>query len=386
MKIPQEILPNVTFACGPSQGHKQIRNTPLSETFFERSHRAGDITTNGFYKEATENIKKLLGVPADYTLMFYHGGATPALDSVAWSLTKDSISGLSFGSFSTMWCDEISLKLPKEIKKDFKTPAAGTYFPQEKPDFNASLVILTPNETSRGVQITDEYLKEAWEKKGPDTLIAWDCTSCAGGRNLPQGIWDAMVFSMQKCFGTGGGSSVLILSPRAVARVAEVAKTRVIPYTLDITGALEKAPKFQTLNTPSTINIWMANEAAKIMLAAGGIEAMDKLCRAHYKALMDFVKTTDYLEPMISPEENRSYLTPTFRITDPKIIDSELNGAIKKSGKDCLKDGIGKYGSYKENSLRISCFPFVDFDGTKEYELLTKTIDYVVKELRAGNK
>ncbi len=385
MNIPAEILPNVTFACGPSQGHQEIRKTPLCDTFFERSHRAGDITNNGFYKEATENIKKLLQIPEDYTLVFFHGGASTALDAVAWSLTKDSISGLSFGSFSKMWCGDIASQLPDDIKKDFKKPAEGEYFPKEKPDYNASLVILTPNETSMGVAIPDAYLQEAWDKKGKNTLIAWDCTSCAGGRKLPVGIYDVMVFSMQKCFGTGGGTSVMILSPRAIERAKEVLTLRKVPYMLSVISGLSKVAKYQTSNTPSTTNIWMANEAAKRMLAKGGIDAMDKLCRAHFDTLMKFVNSTDYLEPMI-PEENRSYVTPTLRIKDPAIKDDELNGAIKKAGKACLKDGIGKYGSYKENSLRVACFPFVDFDGVKEFELLGKTIDYVVAELRKGAK
>ncbi|WP_428898344.1 phosphoserine aminotransferase [Parelusimicrobium proximum] len=382
MNIPKEILPNVSFACGPSQGHPVIRNTPLSETLFERSHRAGDLTTNGLYKETAENVKKLLGVPDDYTLIFHHGGATTAMDAVAWSLTKDSISGLAFGSFSKIWCKNISEQLPENIKKDFKKPAEGEYFPSEKPDFTASLVLMTPNETSMGVQIPDSYLIDAWEKKGSDTLIAWDCTSCAGGRDLPKGKYDVMLFSTQKCFGTGGGSSIVILSPKAVERAKEISASRKIAYVLDLAQSFDKVAKFQTLNTPSTTNIWMTNEAAKWMLASGGVAAMDKLCRAHAQYLLDFVAKTDYLEPMITPEENRSFVTVTLRVKDAKLVDSEINDAIKKSGKACLKDGIGKYGKYKENSLRIACFPFTDIDGTGEFELLCKTIDYVANELR----
>lgn len=386
MKIPAEILPNVTFGCGPSQGHPEIRKATLAETMFERSHRAGDITVNGFYKEATENVKKLLKVPEDYTLVFFHGGASTALDAVAWSLAKDSISGLSFGVFSKLWTEEEAGRLPADVKKTFIKPKEGEYFPSEKPDFNASLLLLTPNETSRGVQTPDSYLIDAWEKKGKDTLVAWDCTSCAGGRNLPAGKYDVMIFSMQKCFGTGGGSSTIILSPRAIERAKEMSAKRNIPYMLDLTQGLSKVEKFQTLNTPSTVNIWMTNEAAKWMLANGGIEGMDALVKKHAKYMWDFIASTDYLEPMITPAEYRSDVTITVRIKDPNIKDEDLNNAIKKCGKACLKDGIGKYGSYKENSLRIACFPFTDINGTKEFELLCKTIDYVVKELRAGNK
>ena len=104
IKLNTADLPTSTFTCGPSQGHPVIRQTPLSQTLFERSHRAKDISTDGLYKEATANLRQLLALPDDYTVIFFMGGATPALDAVAWSLTTNSISGLSFGAFSKLWC------------------------------------------------------------------------------------------------------------------------------------------------------------------------------------------------------------------------------------------------------------------------------------------
>ena len=385
INLDKEQLPKSTFTCGPSQGHPQIRQTPVSQMSFERSHRAGDLAQNGLYKEATENLRTLLSIPSDYAIIFYHGGATPALDAIAWNLTKDSISGLNFGAFSKLWCAQIAAVLDDSIRKDFKKAAEGEFFPKEKPDFKASLVLLTPNETSTGTQISDEYLKEAWAQKGPDTLIAWDCTSCAGGRDLPKGIYDILAFSMQKCFDVGGGSSVLILSPKAIARVAEVKQTRRIPYSLDLAEAIERAQtKCQTLNTPSTINIWMFNEACKWMLAHGGLPAMDALCRKHAQYLWDFAAKTDYLAPLIKEPENRSYTTVTLAVTDPAIKDADISAALKASGLPNLADGIKKYNSVKQNSVRIACFPFVDINGTEEYEKLMNAVDLIVKDLRSA--
>ena len=108
IKLAVSDLPTSTFTCGPSQGHPVIRQTPLYKTQFERSHRAKDVAAEGLYKQATDNLRKLLDLPADYTVIFFMGGATPALDAVAWSLTKDSISGLSFGAFSKLWCKKIT--------------------------------------------------------------------------------------------------------------------------------------------------------------------------------------------------------------------------------------------------------------------------------------
>lgn len=384
VKIPTNDLPTSTFTCGPSQGHPVIRETPLYKTQFERSHRAKDISTDGLYKEAENNLRKLLDLPPDYTVIFFMGGATPALDAAAWSLTKNSISGLSFGAFSKLWCKKIAACLEDTVKKDFKEPAEGEFFPSEKPDYHASLVVLTPNETSTGTQIPDEYLEEAWKNKGEDTLIAWDCTSCAGGRDLPKNKFDVMIFSMQKCFGVGGGSSVIVMSPKAVARIEEAKKYRRIPYCLDLTEAVKKAQeKAQTVNTPSTTNIWMFNEACKWMNDNGGVKAMDALCRKHYDYLIKWAESTDWLKPLIKNEPNRSYTTLTLEITDPKIDAAEINKALKATGLPNLQDGIKKYSSVKQNSLRIACFPFVDIHGTAQYEKLTKAVDAIVKDLRA---
>lgn len=383
MKIPAEFLPSSTFTCGPSQGHPVIRETPLSNTLFERSHRAKDISTDGLYKEAVENLKKLLSLPQDYTVIFFLGGATPALDAVMWNLVTNSVSGLSFGAFSKLWCKKIADRLGDSVTKDFKEPKEGEFFPSEKPDFNASLVVLTPNETSVGVQIPDSYLREAWKSKGADTLIAWDCTSCAGGRDLPQGIFDVLIFSMQKCFGVGGGSSVIVLSPRAVARLQEAKKYRTVPYSLDLEEAVKKAQeKCQTVNTPSTTNIWMFNEACKWMNDNGGLKAMDALCRKHAQYVLDFAAKTDYLAPLIKDEQYRSYTTLTLEVTDPDIKDADISAALKATGLPNLADGIKKYSSVKQNSLRVGCFPFIDIHGTQQYEKLCKAVDFIAAELR----
>lgn len=386
IKLDFAKLPSSTFACGPGQGHPVIRETPLYKTLFERSHRASDISTDGLYKEAVQNLRELFSLPDDYTVIFFMGGASAAMDAVMWSLVKNSVSGLSFGAFSKRWGHEMLSRLEPNVIRSVRDAAEGEFFPKEKPDYNASLVFLTPNETSTGVQIPNEYLEQAWKEKGPDTLIAWDCTSCAGGRDLPKNKYDVMVFAMQKCFGAGAGSSVIILSPAAVKRAEEVKKYRSVPYVLDLSAAIVQAGKYQTVNTPCTTNIWMFNEACKWMNTNGGLKAMDALCRQHAQFLLDWAQKTDYLAPLIKDEKLRSYTTLTLEVTDPAIKDADISAALKATGRANLADGIKKYSSVKQNSLRISCFPFVDIHGTGEYKKLADTVDDIVRQLKAQHK
>lgn len=380
IKLDRKNLPSSTFACGPGQGHSQVRLTPLYQAQFERSHRADDISTHGLYHAAESELRKLLNVPSDYMLFFFPGGATPALDAITWSLTLDSLSGLSFGAFSTRWCEEIAPQIP-HIKSDIKVPPAGALFPTEKPNLQASLILLTVNETSCGVQLTDAYLQDIWDRKGPDTLVAWDCTSCAGGRLLPN-AYDVMAFGLQKCFGAGGGTCAVILSPRAVARIEQVKKMRTLPYSLDLSYAVENALKAQTINTPSTINIWMCHAAAQWMNHHGGLKAMDQLCRRHADYLVNWANQTNWVRPLVQEDDLRSYTTLTLQITDPRIRAEAINQALADTKLHNLQDGIKKYSTGPDNSLRVACFPFIDVNGTEQYEKLTQTLDVIVAHLR----
>ena len=146
-------LPTSSFSCGPGQGLAAVRTAPLYKTLFERSHRAADLSYEGLYKEAEQNLRALLNVPADYTVLFFPGGATSAMDAVLWSLTDDSVSGLDMGAFSHLWCEDLAARLPQKIQKHF----LKTFFPKQ-PNLTDSLVILTPNETSTGVQLPDDFL------------------------------------------------------------------------------------------------------------------------------------------------------------------------------------------------------------------------------------
>ena len=377
MKIPKNILPNSTFTCGPSQALKKVENTPLIKTFFERSHRSPSIAQKGLYRQTTLNIKKLFKLNDDYTIIFFPGGATAAMDAVVWSLTNKSISGLVFGSFSKRWIKDTNFL--DGIKKTF-VPFDYKKENYKELDFKSSLILLTLNETSHGIRLPKRILKDIYRRKSKDTLVAWDATSWAG-MNQVQPYFDIMLFSTQKAFGAGGGTCVLIMNKKAIKRAEEMQKTKKIPFFLNLNNALHFAPLYQTLNTPSTINIWMLNEGAKYMLKHGGLKTMQELTHAHAKVLLDYAKKSNWLCPMIEKKDFCSPETLTLKITDEKIKDILISKALAQTKKRNLLDGVKKFSSISDNSLRIACFPLIDPKGTKEFVKLTKTLDYIAKHL-----
>lgn len=380
MKIPQSFLPSSTFAAGPAQGLEEVRKTTLAETLFERRHRTPFITKELYTKTAL-NLKKLFKLPKDYLVLFFPGGATAAMDAVAWSLNEGSVSGLNLGAFSELWNKKICGALPPNIKKDFvdfdyKKPEST-----KKLNVKSSLVLLTPNETSTGLALPDSLLKDVCAHKGKNTLIAWDATSCAGARVLPS-CFDVMLFAGQKAFGAPGGTCVIFLSPAAVKRALDAEHKKNIPYFLNLSRAVQKALIFQPFNTPCNTTIWAIGKACSYMLKHGGLKNMQKLTFNHSKTVLDYAKKSGWLTPLIEEEKYRSFTTLTLKITAPDIKDTQINKALASTKRANLIDGIEKYSSVKENSLRIGCFPFTDAKGCAQFKKLCKTLDFIYKELK----
>ena len=92
------------------------------------------------------------------------------------------------------------------------------------------------------------------------------------------------------------------------------------------------------------------------------------------------------MAPLVQNEKFRSYTTLTLEVTDPSIKDADISAALKATGRANLADGIKKYSSVKQNSLRIACFPFVDIQGTSEYQKLAETVDDIVRQLKEQPK
>ncbi len=384
MKIPKKILPSSTFAAGPAQGLEAVRKTNLKDTMFERRHRTAFITEN-LYKKTALNLKKLFNLPQNYLVIFFPGGATAAMDAVAWTLNEGQVAGLNLGAFSKLWNDKICRSLPQKVKKefvdfDYKNPSSA-----KRLNSKTSLVLLTPNETSNGIALPDSLLKSIYKEKGANTLIAWDATSCAGARVLPK-CFDIMLFGGQKAFGSPGGTCVIFLSPAAVKRALSKEEDNTIPYFLNLAHAVRKAQIYQPFNTPCNTTIWAIGKACQYMLKCGGIKNMQMLAQAHADTILNYVKRSAWLEPLIKDAKYRSYTTLTLKVTDKDIKDEQINRALAQTKLPNLVDGVEKYSSIKENSLRIGCFPFIDPNGTGQFEKLCLTLDFICKELKKSKR
>ena len=83
---------------------------------------------------------------------------------------------------------------------------------------------------------------------------------------------DVYYFAPQKSFAADGGLWVALMSPEALARVAEIkASGRWIPGFLDLSIAVDNSSKDQTYNTPAVATLFLLADQIRWLQSLGGL-------------------------------------------------------------------------------------------------------------------
>ncbi len=198
-----------------------------------------------------------------------------------------------------------------------------------------------------------------------------DATSGAGGLPVDLREVDAYYFAPQKCFASDGGLWIAILSPRALARVEEIAATdRYVPPFFDLPTAIDNSGKNQTYNTPSVATLFLMAEQLDWMNAQGGLAGMVERTTASSDALYGWAERTAYTTPYVADPAHRSLVIGTVDF-DESIDAAAIAQTLRANG---VVD-TEPYRKLGRNQLRIAMYPAVD---VADVEALTRCIDYVV--------
>jgi len=170
----------------------------------EVSHRSKDFVELAARAEA--NLRKLLGVPDDYAVLFTQGGATMQMAMAPLNLTApgDTVDYVITGSWGK--------KAAGEAKKFCEVNIAGdasdrnfTYIPAEsgwRRSDNAAYLHITPNETIAGVEF--HFVP------GGDTPIVADMSSNILSRPIDVSRYGVIYAGAQKNIGPAGITVVIV--------------------------------------------------------------------------------------------------------------------------------------------------------------------------------
>ncbi|HNP57276.1 MAG TPA: phosphoserine transaminase [Gordonia sp. (in: high G+C Gram-positive bacteria)] len=370
--IPADLLPaDGRFGCGPSKVRpEQLQSlVDTGASVFGTSHRQAPV--KNVVGSIREGLAQLFSLPDGYEVVLSNGGTTAFWDAAAFGLVRKQALNLTYGEFSSKfatvtkrapWLDD-----PKVVSTDPGTapdPAALT-----AADFDGvDLVGWAHNETSTGVAVP--VLRPA---AAGDALVAIDATSGAGGLPVDVSTTDVYYFAPQKCFAADGGLWIALMSPAALARVAEIDATdRYVPEFLSLATAVDNSSKNQTYNTPAIATLLLFANQIEWMNANGGLDWCVSRTADSSSRLYSWAEKTSYTTPF-ADEAHRSQVVGTIDFDD-SVDAAAVAKALRANG---VVD-TEPYRKLGRNQLRIGMFPAIDPD---DVSALTACIEYVVERL-----
>ncbi len=325
-----DVRPNNThFSSGPCSKRPGWSLDALADAPLGRSHRAKVGKTK--LKEAIDLTRDVLEVPADYRIGIVPASDTGAVEMALWSLLgARGVDMVAWESFGSGWVSDVvkELKLPdvRKLTADYgKLPDLAAI------DFNRD-VVFTWNGTTSGVRVPNADFIPA-DREG---LTICDATSAAFAQNLDFAKLDVVTFSWQKVLGGEGGHGVIILSPRAVARLESYTPAWPLPKIFRMTKGgklIEGIFVGETINTPSMLCVEDYIDALKWAKSLGGLKALMARADANAAVLNAFTDNSTWLANLAVDPATRSNTSVCLTIVDPavKALDADAQAPLPRA-------------------------------------------------------
>ena len=358
-------MTNPNFSSGPCSKRPLWSIDVLKNTPVGRSHRSA-LGKERIVK-AINDTRKLLNIPEDYLVGIMPASDTGAFECAMWSLLGPKpVTVLVWESFSEGWATDVNKQLklnPTIIKADY-----GKIPDLSKVDWKSDVVFVS-NGTTSGAKIPNWD----WIPADREGLSLCDATSYAFANEIDWSKIDVLTFSWQKCLGGEAAHGMLILAPRAVARLESYSPSWPMPKIF----RLKKGDKINkaifdgdVINTPSMICVEdyldALDWAGKI-----GLPGLIKRSEANLKAVADWVAKTDWVEFLADDPKVRSNTSVCLSVTHPKVaaMDADAKSKFLKSiASDLSKKNIAHdINSYKDApaGYRFWCGPTIEESDVK---------------------
>ncbi len=364
---------NPRFSSGPCAKIPTFSLDKLQDAPLGRSHRAA--VGKAKLKAAIDETRALLGVPDDYRIGIVPASDTGAVEMAMWNLLgARPATMLAWESFGAGWVTDVVKQL--KIEAEVKTADYGRIVDLAEVDFDTD-VVFTWNGTTSGVRVPDGSAIPA-DRGG---LTICDATSAAFAQELPWDKLDVTTFSWQKVLGGEAAHGMLILSPRAVARLESYSPPWPLPKIFRLTKGgklIEGIFEGATINTPSMLAVEDYLVALDWARSVGGLEGLIARANANAQAIWDFCETRDWIDNLAEDAATRSNTSVCLKFTDPRITDGAA--FAKAVAKRLEAEGAAlDIGAYRDAppGLRIWCGGTVE---TADIEALLPWLDWAFAE------
>src|SRR5947209_18189169 len=280
------------FSSGPCAKRPGWSLSVLTDAVLGRSHRSK--IGKAKLKRAIDLTREILEVPPNYRIGIVPASDTGAVEMALWSLLgARPVTMLAWESFGEGWVTDVAKQLKLKDTRILKA-GYGELPDLSKVDFTTD-VVFTWNGTTSGVRVPNAD----WIPADRQGLTICDATSACFAQVLDFKKLDVITFSWQKVLGGEGAHGMLILSPRAVARLESYVPPRPLPKIFRMTkkGKLDQ-DLFEgaTINTPSLLATEDYIDALKWAEDIGGLPALHARANANAKVLADWVARTPWVD------------------------------------------------------------------------------------------
>jgi phosphoserine aminotransferase len=374
------------FSSGPCAKRPGWSPQNLTNAVLGRSHRSK--LGKARLKEAIDRTRQVLEVPDDFLIGIVPGSDTGAVEMAMWSmLGPRPVQLLAFESFGKDWVTDVVKQLKIEAQVLDAPYGELPDLAKVRPDAD---LVFTWNGTTSGVRVPNADFIAA-DREG---IVICDATSAAFAQDLDWAKLDAVTFSWQKALGGEAAHGVLILSPRAVARLESHAPTWPMPKLFRMTKAGKVTLDLfegATINTPSMLAVEDAVDALKWAASIGGLAEMKRRADANLGVLAAWAEKTSWVAFLAEDPAIRSNTSVCLKVIDPAVTslseDAQAEFA-KKLAAVLEKEGVAfDIGGYRDAppGLRIWCGATVE---TADLDALTPWLDWafanVSSELQAA--
>lgn len=372
------------FSSGPTVKFPGWSPTKLDTKSLGRSHRSA--YAKGRLNYAVDLTRQLLGIPDDYLVGIMPASDTGAIEAAMWSMLDPArpVTVAAWESFGNVWIQDAvkQLKLPNltTLTADYGEIPDLASIPQDND------VVFTWNGTTSGAMIPDTD----WLEQGREGITINDATSAIFAQEMDWAKLDATTFSWQKVMGSEAQHGMLILSPKAVARIESYDPAWPLPKLF----RLKKGDKINagifkgaTINTPSLLATEDYITALEWAKGLGGRQAMFDRANANADLVKDWIETTPWLRNMVSDPAKRTNTGVCMMFTGEWYdgLSAEDQADVPKKIVKLLEErDVGyDFNGYRDAppSLRIWCGGTVE---TSDIAALLPWIEWAYETVKNG--
>jgi phosphoserine aminotransferase len=287
----------------------------------EVSHRGTDFIE--FAAQSERTLRELLGVPANYKVLFLQGGAT--LQFAAVPLNLAPAGSVADYVVTGNWGEKAVQEAERYIRVNVAATSKAAKF-TTVPDprtwqvsSSAAYLHYTPNETVFGVEF--HTVPEV-----SDAPLVVDMSSTLLSRPIDVSRFGVIYAGAQKNIGPAG-LAIVIVRDDLLGRAR-----RETPGVIDYKTMAENDSMW---NTPSTLSWYFAGLVFDWLKAQGGLEAMGKINARKAAKLYGAIDASGfYKNPVDKPY--RSWMNIPFTLADP-ALDKPFLQEAKAAGLTNLK-------------------------------------------------